>query len=151
MTSPRLRGDLGQVGGIEVLPLGFFVFVSLTLFFVNVWGVVDAKLAVTSAAREATRAFVESTDADTGFAEARRRADETLAAYGRDGDRATIGVPELADGFVRCGRVSVEVTYDVPALSLPFIGGLGAVTTVRSTYTELIDPFRDGLPGAATC
>lgn len=147
----RARGDQGQVGGIEVLPFGFFIFVSLTLFIVNVWGVIDAKLAVTSASREAARAFVESTDPGAGFAEAQLRADETLAAYGRDGDRATVGTPELPDGFVRCGRVTIEVTYDIPALSIPFIGGFGDVTTVRSAYTELIDPFRDGLPGDAAC
>ncbi|MEO0492163.1 MAG: hypothetical protein AAF081_01970 [Actinomycetota bacterium] len=147
----RARGDRGQVGGMEVLPFGFFLFVSLTLFLVNVWGVVDAKLAVTSASREAARAFVEAPDATTGAAEATRHADETLVAYGRSGERAEIGVPVLQDGFTRCGRVTIEVTYDVPALSIPFIGGFGQVTTVRSTYTELIDPFRDGLPGAATC
>ncbi|MEM8708073.1 MAG: hypothetical protein AAGE98_16540 [Actinomycetota bacterium] len=147
----RLRGDRGQVGGIEVLPFGFFIFISLTLFLVNVWGVVDAKLAVTSASREAARAFVEAPDAAQGFAQAQIRADEALAAYGRDGERASVGTPELPDGFTRCGRVTIEVTYDIPALSIPWIGGFGEVTTVRSTYTELIDPFRDGIPGAATC
>ena len=147
----RCSGECGQVGGIEVLPLGFLVFVALTLFLVNVWGVVDAKLAVTSASREAARAFVEAPDADAGFANAQRRANEALGAFGRDGDRASVGIPELPDGFTRCGRVSIDVTYDIPALSIPFIGGFGHVTTVQSSYTELIDPFRDGLPGAATC
>lgn len=149
--SQRCCGDRGQVGGIEVLPFGFFVFVSLTLFLVNVWGVVDAKLAVTSASREAVRAFVEAPDADTGFTTAQRRADETLLAFGRHGDRASVGIPDLPNGFTRCGRVSIDVTYDIPALSIPFIGGFGRITTVQSSYTELIDPFRDGLPGATTC
>lgn len=151
MTNQRLRGDEGQVGGIEVLPFGFFIFVSLTLFIVNVWGVVDAKLAVTSASREAARAFVEAPDVGAGFEEAQLRADEALAAYGRDGERASIGTPQLPDGFARCRRVTIEVSYAVPALTIPFIGGLGDITTVRSTSSELIDPFRDGLPGAATC
>ena len=106
--------------------------------------------AVTSASREAVRAFVEAPDADTGFTTAQRRADETLLAFGRHGDRASVGIPDLPNGFTRCGRVSIDVTYDIPALSIPFIGGFGRVTTVQSSYTELIDPFRDGLPGATT-
>lgn len=147
----RLRGDQGQVGGIEVLPFGFLIFVSITLFLVNVWGVVDAKLAVTSASREAARAFVEAPTAGDGLAEAQFRAQEALAAYGRDGERATVEAPQLPDGFVRCARVTVAVSYEVPALLIPFIGGFGGITSVRSTSTELIDPFRDGLEGDATC
>ncbi len=147
----RCRGDRGQVGGIEVLTFGFLIFVAITLFLVNVWGVVDAKLAVTSASREAARAFVEAPTVGDGLAEAEFRAQEALAAYGRDGERATVESPQLPDGFVRCARVTVAVSYEVPALSIPFIGGLGGITTVRSTSTELIDPFRDGLEGEAAC
>lgn len=151
MIHDRGRGDAGQVGGIEVLPFGFLVFVAVTLLLVNAWGVIDAKLATTSAAREAVRAFVESPDIGTAVAAAEWRARESLAAYGRDGDRADVGAPALPDGFVRCGRVAVTVTYDVPALTIPFLGGFGGVISVESTATELIDPFRDGLPGAAAC
>lgn len=147
----RCSGDRGQVGGIEALPFGFFVFVSITLFLANVWGVVDAKLAVTSASREAARAFAEAPTLADGQADAEARAMEALTAFGRAGDRATIEAPSLAGGFARCERVTVAVRYEVPALRIPFIGGLGSMTTVRSTSTELIDPFRDGLDGEATC
>ena len=81
--SVRLRGDTGQVGGIEVLPFGFLLFVSVTLLFVNVWGVIDTKLAVTSAAREAARAYSESDDENSARLAATARATETLTAYGR--------------------------------------------------------------------
>ena len=38
--------------------------------------------------------------------------------------------------------------YEVPALSLPFIGGFGrAPFRVRSTHSELVDPFRSGVAG----
>ena len=147
----RGHGERGQVGGIEVLPFGFLIFVSITLFLVNVWGVVDAKLAVTSASREGARAFVEAATVDDGLAAAEFRAHEALTAYGRDGDRATVETPRFPDGFVRCARVTVTVRYDVPALTIPFIGGLGGITNVRSTSTEIIDPFRDGLTGEAVC
>ena len=147
----RCRGDAGQVGGIEVLPFGFLVFVAVTLLLVNAWGVIDAKLATTSASREAVRAFVEAPGLPDATAAAEMRAFEALAAYGRDGERATIEAPMLHDGYVRCGRVSLTVTYELPALEIPFLGGFGSVITVESTSTELIDPFRDGVPGVATC
>ncbi len=147
----RARGDAGQVGGIEVLPFGFLVFIAGTLLFANVWGVIDAKLAVTSAAREAARAYVEAPDEATAITAANQRAQETLAAYGRAGERADVGVPSAPAGHVRCARISITVSYDVPALAIPFMGGFGDLTPVTSTYTELVDPFRDGLEGAATC
>ena len=50
----------------------------------------------------------------------------------------------------RCERATFEAEYEVPALSLPFIGGYGrAPFQVRSTHSELVDPFRSGLPGTA--
>jgi hypothetical protein len=45
----------------------------------------------------------------------------------------------------------VTVAYPVPALSLPWIGGYGEGFVVRSSHSEIVDPFRAGLPGVATC
>ena len=151
MSAVRGRGDTGQVGGIEVLPFGFLLFVGVTLLLVNAWAVVDAKLATTSAAREAVRGFVEAPNASAAVDAADVRAAASLAAYGSDPARASVAEPVTSDGFVRCGRVTLTVSYDVPALVVPFLGGFGDGITVRSTATELIDPFRDGVPGAATC
>lgn len=147
----RLHGDRGQVGGIEVLPFGFLVFVSGTLLFVNVWGIIDAKFAVTAASREATRAYVEAADATEAQAAAIAHADETLTAYGRDGNRASIDVPALDAAFGRCARVTITVSYDVPVIAIPWIGGLGRLAAVESTASELVDPFRSGLDGPARC
>ena len=147
----RHRGDRGQVGGIEVLPFGFLVFVSVTLIVVNAWGVVDAKLAVTAAAREAVRAYVESTDENTANAAAARRAAETLTAYGRGGSRSVVTGPSLQGAYRRCARVTVTVSHDLPVIRVPFIGGLGNLTSVTSTFSEVVDPFRSGLSGIARC
>ena len=136
---------------MEVLPFGFLVFVSVTLLLANVWGVIDAKMAVSGAAREAARAFVESDDLPAATAASATAGRQALAAYGRAGPRATIGAPLLDRGFTRCGRVSITVSYQVPVISLPFIGGLGALSAVQSTHSELIDPFRDGIAGAVRC
>jgi Flp pilus assembly protein TadG len=150
-TSDRCVGDSGQIGGIEVLPFGFLVFVGATLLFANVWGVLDAKFAVTAAAREAARAFVESDTEETARRVAHQRATETLAAYGRSGARSAIEAPVLDAPFARCSRVTVRVSYTVPAITIPFIGGFGALAPVESTHTELVDPFRNGLAGPASC
>lgn len=150
-SSRRLRGDAGQIGGIEVVPFGVLVFLSGTLLFVNVWGIIDAKFAVTSAAREATRAYVEASSFEEARVVAEARATETLAAYGRDTDRATVGEPSLEAPFGRCARVTITVAYTVPLIDVPWIGGFGDVADVESTATGLVDPFRDGLEGAASC
>ncbi|MDW3218018.1 MAG: hypothetical protein R8F63_05335 [Acidimicrobiales bacterium] len=147
----RLRGDDGQVGGMEVLPFGFLVFVSGTLLILNVWGIIDAKFAVTSASREATRAYVEASDAVAAEVAALERATETLTAYGRDGDRATVSTPVLDAPFGRCVRVAITVSYDVPILAIPWIGGFGRLGAVESTASEVVDPFRSGLDGPARC
>ncbi len=145
-TRPRRQGDHGQVGGIEVLPFGFLIFVSVTLLIANAWGVIDAKLAVTSAAHEGVRAYVEADNATTAATAARQRAAETLNGYGRGGARATIGTPVLNGDFRRCARVTLTVSYDLPIVAVPFIGGLGRLKPVTSTLTEVVDPFRSGLP-----
>jgi hypothetical protein len=146
----RLRGDDGQVGGIEVLPFGVLVFVVGTLLVTNAWGVVDAKVAAEAAAREGVRTFVEAPDAATATARARAAVAATLAGHGRRADLATVTIHD--DGsFTRCAEVSVEVDYPVPALDLPWIGGVGHAFDVRASHTERIDPFRSGLAGTGTC
>jgi len=147
----RCRGDSGQVGGIEVLPFGFLIFVAVTLLIANAWGVIDAKLAVSNSAREAVRAYVESDNIRQAELGALVGAKQTLSSYGRDDNRATIGQPIVTAGFSRCARVSITVSYDLPTLAIPFIGGFGNLQPVRSTHTEIIDPYRDGLVGVAKC
>ena len=112
---------------------------------------IDAKLAVTSAAREAARAYSESDDEASARASAGARAEETLVAYGRGGERASIGPPVVSPLFERCARVTITVSYEVPAITIPFLGGLGGSQLVRSSFTEVVDPYRDRLTGVARC
>ena len=145
----RCRGDRGQVGGIEALPFGLLIFVVGSLLIANAWAVVDAKFATDVAARQAARTFVEGSDLEVALLEADAAGRAAIAAHGRDPERAHIapvGSPEL----VRCERATFEAVYEVPALSLPLIGGYGrAPFQVRSTHSELVDPFRSGLSGDA--
>lgn len=156
--SPR-SDDRGQMGGIEALPFGVLVFVIGTLLVVNAWAVVDARMATDAAAREATRTFVEApvsdpTGAGRAEADAMAAGREALAAHGRDPGRASVRLTGLASpggepGYQRCARVTFTVTYEVPALTLPWFGGYGDGFDVTSSHSELVDPFRDGVPGRA--
>jgi hypothetical protein len=146
---PRCRGDSGQVGGIEALPFGLLIFVVGSLLIANAWAVVDAEFATDAAARQAVRTFVEGTDEDTARREAIAAGLEAIEGHGRDPDRAMIA-PVGSASLARCDRVTFEAEYEIPALSLPFIGGYGrAPFRVRSAHSELVDPFRSGVPGAA--
>ncbi|QXC62401.1 hypothetical protein KSP35_06265 [Aquihabitans sp. G128] len=145
----RRVGDAGLAGGVEVIPFGVLIFVVGTLVIANAWAVVDAKLAATSAAREAGRAYVEAPDRPTAEARAAAAAREAFAGTGRDPARMTLrgGAP----AFHRCAVAEHEVAYVVPALTVPFVGGFGHGITVRGRHRELIDPFRAGLGAGAGC
>jgi hypothetical protein len=145
----RGRGDAGQVGGIEALPFGLLIFVVGSLLITNAWAVVDAKFATDAAARQAARTFVEGSEESAAFDAAFEAGRAAIEGHGRNPERARIEpVGDFALG--RCERATFEVTYEVPALSIPLIGGYGTSPfRVRSTHSEVVDPFRSGLGGSA--
>ena len=145
----RGRGDGGQVGGVEALPFGVLVFVLGVLLVVNLWAIVDAKVAVTSAAREAARAYVEAEDGAQAESDAIAAAQAAIAGRGRSIDRTAVAI--TAGGFTRCAMVTFEVTYVVPTLTLPFVGGFGDGVRVRARHGEVVDPYRNGPEGEAAC
>jgi hypothetical protein len=151
-TRRRARDEAGQMGGVEMLPFGLLVFVIGTLLVANAWAVVDARMATDAAAREATRRYVEAEVPSRAEAEAVAAGREALAAFGRDPDKGTVALTRLDSrdgGYARCARATFTATYQVPALTLPWIGGLGDGFTVTSTHSELVDPYRNGVPGSA--
>lgn len=144
-TASHLADERGS-GGSEVLPFGVLVFVVGTLLVANAWAVVDATFAVSAAAREAARAYVESPDGASAAGAARAAAEEAITGHGRRVDRMSL---TLAGGerFHRCARVTVEVSYDVPVVALPW--GVGFSTgpiTARARHSELVDPYRSRVP-----
>lgn len=148
MIHRRCHGEAGQVGGVEALPFGLLVFVLGSLLVANAWAVIDAKFATDAAAREAARTFVEATDEAEGRIAAEQAAREVIEGHGRDPRRVEIIAEDLR--LVRCARATFEVTYTVPALSIPLIGGYGrSPFRVRSRHSEVVDPFRSGLDGDA--
>lgn len=142
-------GERGIVGGSEVLPFGLLIFVCGSLLFVNAWAVVDARFAVASAAREATRAYAESTDEGDGHRAAQEAAREAMVAYGRDPDELTLNGPR--GRLVRCGTVSYEASYQVDAIRMPFIGGFGNGFTVTASHTARVDELASGLGEESEC
>jgi CBS domain containing-hemolysin-like protein len=154
----RRDDDGGQLAGIEALPFGLLIFVVGALLVLNLWAVIDAKLATDGAARESVRTFVEADVEGLGVEAAERTARragiEALAARGIDASQAEVTLLPLegaagGSGFARCARATVEVHYQVPMLTLPWIGGVGNGIDVVSRHSELIDPLRSGVPGTA--
>jgi hypothetical protein len=146
------RDDRGQIAGIEVLPFGVLVFVVGSLLVANAWAVIDAKLAVAAAAREAARTYVEtaSDDPRAASASAFAAARDAIAGHGRDPDRLQLTI-EPGTSVARCRRVVIHAAYVVPAVTLPWIGGFGSGITANARNSELVDPFRDGVAGTARC
>src|SRR4051812_10188160 len=145
------RDDRGQVAGIEAIPFGILLFVIGALLIADAWAVIDVKMAVTSAAREAARSYVEAPDHDSGLQAAEQAANEAIAAQGRDTTRVRIEGPSDPSAFTRCHRITFTVSYPVPALTLPGIGGFGHGFTVTASHSEIVDPFRNDVPGEAVC
>ena len=140
-----MRDEGGQIAGLEGLVFGMLLFVFGALLVVNAWAVVDAKLASSAAAREATRAFVEGREPGEAARAAEAAAVSAFAGYGRATDRAEV---RLVEGeLARCSRVVFEASYRLPALRIPVLGGLGDGFHVTSRHAELVDPHRSGLGG----
>lgn len=144
------RDERGQVGGIEGLLFGVAVFAMGALVIANVWAVIDARIAAASAAREATRAFVESAGPeDVALADAGAAAADAIRGYGRRPERMRL-LPERA-ALRRCAPVTFRVEYPVPLLSIPLLGRYGHGFTAAAEHTEVVDPYRRGLADRSSC
>lgn len=150
----RRTDDTGQVGGVEVLPLGLLVLTVGSLLIANGWAVIDAKAAAGAAAREAARSYAETPAGladDAAWARAQARGMEAFVSAGKDPIAAEVVPVEGGRTVTRCGRVVVEARYRVPAITVPFVGGLGDGIEVRARHSALVDPYRSGLQRGGGC
>jgi hypothetical protein len=145
----RGRGEEGFAGGFEGLLFGTLLFVFGTLLVGYAWGVVDTKAATDLAARQAARTYVQAADSAAAESSATQAAAAALQGYGRDPARAQVSIS--GSGFARCSRVEISVRYPAPLVELPVLGRLGEGEMVSSSRSELVDPYRTGLPGTAEC
>jgi hypothetical protein len=144
------RDERGQLAGAEALPFGLLVFVAGVLLVANAWAVVDAKMAASSAAREAVRAYVEAPVGEDAAARADVAGRAAIADMGRNPERLELAPVEAE--FTRCAEVRYEARYPVPFVTVPFIGGFGTGFTAVARHAEIVDPYRSGIPrGSATC
>lgn len=150
-TVPSARSEEGFAGGFAGLLFGLAIFLVGTLLAAYAWSVVETKAAVSAAAREAARSFIAAPSSGAGLDAARRAALAALTGRVSDSRRASV---TLTSGvFGRCERVTISVAYPAPAVRLPLvrtIGPLGGLM-VRADHSELVDPYRTGLPGSAQC
>jgi hypothetical protein len=140
----RLRRSESGQAGMEVIPFGVLTFVVGALLIANAWAVVDAKMAVSAAAREATRAFVEAPVDGDPLALADAAARSAIAGAGRDPAKLTL--TPLDAVFARCETVRYEASYQIPAVKVPWVGGFGAGFTATARHAEVVDPYRSGVP-----
>ena len=141
--SPLHRSEAGQAG-MEVIPFGLLTFVVGALLVANAWAVIDAKMAVSAAVREATRAFVEAPVDGDPLALADAAARSAIAGAGRDPAKLTLTPLEAT--FARCETVRFEATYRIPAVQVPWVGGFGSGFTATARHAEVVDPYRSGVP-----
>ncbi|MPZ50276.1 MAG: hypothetical protein GEU75_13430 [Dehalococcoidia bacterium] len=128
-------GETGQalVEAALLLP----VLLIMVFGVVAVGRVVQAKIAVEAAAREASRTLASAASEQEGLAASVETGRSVAEGYGLSGERLTVDV--ASNGFTRGGRVSAEVSYSV-VLSLPLINLADVV--VSSTHTERVDLYR---------
>lgn len=140
----RPVADESGQAGIEVLPFGILTFVVGALIVANAWAVIDAKIAVSAAAREATRAYVEAPVDGDPLAAADAAARSAIEGAGRD--PAQLVLTPLEATFARCETVRFEASYQIPAVRVPWIGGFGSGFTATARHAEVVDPYRTGVP-----
>ncbi len=128
---------------------GLLLFAIGTLIVASAWGVVDTKMAVTTAAEDAARTYVEAPNPTSAATQAQAAADQVLTGFGRSPSRATMTV--TGGSFDRCQRITIEIRYPSPVLDLPFVGPVGSGLAVTAEHSELIDPYRSGLAGSSLC
>lgn len=140
--------ERGFTGGLAGLLFGFLIFLLGTFLVAYAWAVVQTKAAVVDAARQAARTYVEAPDHMDAYASARKAAFVSLGEKGRDPSRARVDL--ISGGFGRCERITFAVSYPAPVIVLPVIHFLGG-STVTGRHSEVVDPYRSGIPGIAQC
>lgn len=110
---------------------------------------VDTKFAAVAAARQAVRTYVEAPDAQVAWSSATLAAQQSMTGYGRRAGKTEVSL--TGGSFERCQRITIRVTYPAPLFEVPFVGDLGRGQLVTADHSELVDPYRSGLPGTAAC
>jgi hypothetical protein len=140
--SKRDRTEAG-FGGVEVLPIGLLVMTIVTFVVLGAWRVIDAKVATGSAATEAARTLVETFDT-------RQAARAGQAAWVGHGNTESLIAVTFEGAVTRCGRITAIATTTVEPLRVPLVKSWTSIT-VTSRHSALVDAYRNGNSGEASC
>lgn len=134
-----LRGMSGE-SGQAMVEAAIAVPVLLLLVFgvVAIGRITDAKVAVQAAAREASRTLAVAPSEEQGMNDALDAGHAAALGYGLAEERLTIDVD--ANGFVRGGEVSADVSYSVPLSDLPLLSFFEV--EVNASHTEQVELYR---------
>ena len=137
------RRDSGRAI-VEFLVVGLLVLVPVVYFVVTLSRVQAAAFAVSTASREAGRAFTTATTEDSAYARAEAAARISFQDYefGADG---TVGLScDGAPCLRPQGRVEAVATVNVRLPLLPDLlsGAMPAVLPVSATHVATVDRFR---------
>jgi Flp pilus assembly protein TadG len=130
------QGESGQalVEAALVLP----VLLALVFGVVMAGRIVDAKIAVQAAAREASRSLATAPSEQQGIADAYEAAFSAADGYGLAGEDLEVDLD--SNGFERGGTVRATVSYDGGLGGLPLVDALSV--TVSSSHSEQVEPHR---------
>ena len=132
----RLSGESGQA----MVEAAIAVPVLLLLVFgvVAIGRITDAKVAAQAAAREASRTLAVAPSEERGTTDAMEAGHAAAVGYGLAEERLTIDVH--ANGFVRGGDASADVSYSLPLSDLPLLSFFEV--EVSSSHTEQVELYR---------
>ncbi|CAB4558421.1 unannotated protein [freshwater metagenome] len=133
--------ERGAVGGGEGVIFGMLILVAGTLVILNLWSILDTRMALEAAAGEYLRTYTEQQNFFQARVVGEAAAKDSLAQRGITPARVEI-LPSEPQGFGPCAVAVVQLRTQLPWVRVPFIGGAGS-TSVSVTQTELIDAHRE--------
>jgi Flp pilus assembly protein TadG len=114
------------------------VLLMLVFGVVAIGRITDAKVAVQAAAREASRTLAVAASEEQGMADALDAGHAAALGYGLADERLTLEVD--ANGFVRGGEITADVSYSVPLSDLPLLSFFEV--EVSASHTEQVELYR---------
>jgi len=139
------RDDDGSAS-LEFITVGVLLLVPTVYLVLALSALESASFGIESAARQATRVFVQSESEGAAESAARTAIQVTLADYGLDAKNAEVAItcrPKPADCLTRRGYVTVTITTTVPLPLMPPVLQLHlpAGIPVQSVATEQVSRF----------
>jgi hypothetical protein len=139
--APLTRTERGVAGGAEALAFTTLILLAGTLAMVNVWSVIETRVALDAAAREYLRSYTRQDDHHAAATAGELVARAVLTGRGTPVTELRFVHPDPSR-FGPCGTATVVISASVPAARVPFVGPL-ARSRVRIEHHDLISLHRE--------